>query len=407
MLAKSNRRRFREENDILSLERSNNLFVPVHLFPYCNSTIIKMLLLLLLFSVSLCAVLAIRSVWVHPLSKYPGPWLGKVSNALNYIAIVRGSRTFRQHAILQQYGSPARIGTNHLLFSDIESWTDIYGPSSNPCTKDPNVYAGFKLLDRDNLLSATDRGVHGRLRRIQAHAFSQRGLAASEGLIAEKVQRFVDITVAKSNGTPVDILPRIYQLYLDVVSHLSFGESFNCLHDKNMNAARDIKYYFSVVPLLAFVPFLRHVPLPSIREGLAGVDRLIRFSSRHVDEYLEKASALEGSSDGHLLHNLSQALDPESGYKLSRDDLVEHSVLFLAAGSGTTSGTLTFLLWECGRNEPIRIQLAQEIRAMFPDANVMPDFERASKLVGLRAVLPELLSLTGNRNICLKLSAKP
>ena len=343
--------------------------------------------LLLSFSVSLCVVVAIRRVWFHPLAKYPGPWLGKVSEILDYIAILRGSRTFRQNAILSQYGSPVRIGTDHLLYSDLGSWTDIYGPNSNPCTKDPKVYSGFTLLGRDNLLSATDRGVHGRLRRLLAHAFSLRGLAGSEGIIAEKVQRFVDVTVAQSIGEPVDILPRTYQLYLDVVSHLSFGESFDCLLDQNVSAPRDITYYFSVVPMLAFLPFLRHVPIRGIRDGLAGVNRLIEFSSRHVDEYLEKTSASEGQSpSGHLLHNLARATDPETGSKLSRDDIVEHSVLFLAAGSGTTSATLTFLLWECGRNESIRQRLAQEVRAMFPDVNVMPVFEKVSKLVSENAL---------------------
>ena len=288
--------------------------------------------------------------------------------------------------MLQRYGSPVRVGTDHLLYSDIQSWTDIYGLSASPCMKDPKVYAGFSVLGNDNILSATNRAVHARLRRLLAHSFSLRGLAPSESLIAEKVEQYVACTVQEKNGEAVDILGRTHELFLDIVSWLSFGKSFDCLGDASATARGDVAVYFSIVPLLAFVPFLRNVPIPLIQSRLEGLNRLINFSSTHVDTYLEKAgSDPDGvASSGTLLDNLTKAVDIETGTTLTRDDLIEHTILFLAAGSGTTSVTLTYLLWECGRSGLHRRRLADEIRAAFPDPSVMPDYERASQLVRSR-----------------------
>lgn len=323
-----------------------------------------MLLILLSVAAVLCVALVVRRIWFHPLSSCPGPWVGKFSDFLDFYAIVKGSRTFRHHAMLLRYGSPVRAGTNHLIFSDIQSWTDIYGPSSSPCLKDPMVYEGFSVLGNPNLLSATDRAVHGRLRRLLSHSFSLRGLADSEVIIAEKVQQYVDCTVSGNHGKEVDMLSRTYELYLDIVSWLSFGRSFDCLKGKNDTARRDIGHYFSIVPLVAFVPIARYVPLRVVQDGLAGLNRLIEFSSANVDAFLEKSESESDDTNqkGTLLNNLAKAVDPETGSKLTREDLIEHSILFLAAGSGTTSATLTFLLWECGRNEKIRGQLVDEIR---------------------------------------------
>ena len=104
------------------------------------------LLLVLLF-----AAILVKRIRFHHLSTVPGPWIGRFSDLLDIIAIDKGSRTFRRHDVLLRYRSPVRAGTDHLLVSDLQSCTDIYGPSSNPCLKDPKVYAGFSMLGNPSL----------------------------------------------------------------------------------------------------------------------------------------------------------------------------------------------------------------------------------------------------------------
>lgn len=46
------------------------------------------------------------------------------------------------------------------------------------------------------------------------------------------------------------VLERMYELYLDIVSKLSFGQSFHCLGGKTSTAYRDVQAFFTVVPAI-------------------------------------------------------------------------------------------------------------------------------------------------------------
>jgi hypothetical protein len=76
----------------------------------------------------------------------------------------------------------------------------------------------------------------------------------------------------------VDILPKKYELYLGVVSLLSFGESLDSLNGRNPSARQDVAAIFEVVPAVAFAPILRFLPIESIQSGLQGLERLKIFS---------------------------------------------------------------------------------------------------------------------------------
>jgi hypothetical protein len=109
---------------------------------------------------------------LHPLAKFPVPLLGKFSGFHSILAIVRENRTLMHYEMFKKYGSPFRMSTNELVFSDMESWSDIYGQSSNPCLKDPSLYDLFTVTGERNLLNATNRSQHAHLRRLTSYGFS-------------------------------------------------------------------------------------------------------------------------------------------------------------------------------------------------------------------------------------------
>lgn len=85
---------------------------------------------------------------------------------------------------------------------------------------------------------------------------------------------------------------------------------------------------------------------------------------------------------GTFLRNLVDARDEETGgSKLSFEDLVENTIIFLLAGSDTTAITSIYLLWECAKNPAVKKKLVDEIRDAFPDKSQTPTYEEASKLV--------------------------
>lgn len=143
----------------------------------------------------------------------------------------------------------------------------------------------------------------------------------------------------------------------------------------------------TVVPTQSFFPFLRLVPLRAVQDAYRGLDRLISFSKSTVESFIVKATQEPHFANGTFLRNLVDARDAETGSKLSSEELVENTIIFLVAGSDTTAVTTMYTLWECGRNPVIRDRLVKEIRTAFPDRDKPPTYEEASKLVGSHSML--------------------
>jgi cytochrome P450 len=333
---------------------------------------------------SLVAVI-LRRIFFHPLSKYPGPWISRFTDLPIIFSILKRRRTFRQFELLQRYGSPVRQGPNSLLFSDVDAIAHVLGQSSNPCLKDPASYDGLSATGEANVLNITDRHQHARLRRLISHSFSAKSLFGAEEFIAGKIDEYLSV-LQQTKSQSVDILGRTHELFLDIVSHLSFGESFDCLSGKTPTAHQDVQAFFTVVPAMSLAPPLKYLPVQSLRKGLQGLARLQDFSRVHVQTYMgrsaekTKTSAASGSG-GKILQQLALSVDAETGTKLTEAELVENAIIFLTAGSGTTAATLIYLIWECGRHPEVRKRLVRDIRSKFPDQAIRPTYEEAAALV--------------------------
>ncbi|KEZ42082.1 hypothetical protein SAPIO_CDS6308 [Scedosporium apiospermum] len=301
-------------------------------------------------------------VFFHQLAKYPGPLLGKFTDLPKMMAMFRMDRVTWQTKMLKKYGDPVRISTNELIFGSMKSWQDIYGQSSNPCTKEPSFYDMFTATGATSILNEIDRGQHSRLRRLVSHSFSERALLQDEAIIRQRVDVYINTVIAPAarRGESVDIYNKTMEHYLDIVSYLSFGKSFDSISGC----------------------------------GEMNHDDLDRFQDS-VKSFSEKVKADPEFAKGTFLRNLVDAEDAESGSKLSFEELVENTIIFLVAGSDTTAVTTLYTIWECGRRPAVRMKLVEEIRAAFRDPQEMPTYERASKLPYLDAVIQETLRIWG------------
>ncbi|KAJ9607707.1 hypothetical protein H2200_007785 [Cladophialophora chaetospira] len=338
-------------------------------------------------------------VFFHPLASYPGPFFAKFTELYPMLAMVKRNRIVWQYEMLQKYGSPVRVATNELFFSDMKSWSDIYGQSSSPCQKEKVFYDMFTVTGATSVLNERDKVQHSRLRRLLSHGFSLKALLQEQPLVQKKVDEYINIVIAPAaeKGQTVDIYTKLIEHYLDITSYLSFGESFDCVSGKALVTQHDMDQFMIVVPTQSFFPALRHFPIKSIQEAYRGLGKLIDFSRTRVRAFQSK---LEKEGDqfakGTFLRNLVDARDEETGgSKLTFEELVENTIIFLVAGSDTTAVTTTYVIWECGRKPEVRKKLVDEIRAAFPDPTVMPTYEETSKLPYLNAVIEEALRVWG------------
>ncbi|PTD02572.1 Cytochrome P450 monooxygenase vrtK [Fusarium culmorum] len=346
--------------------------------------------------------LVIYRIFFHPLAKYPGPFLGKFTDIIPMIYMFKTERMYNQRDMLRKYGSPVRVSTNQLYFSDMKSFADIYGQSSNPCLKEMSFYSTVTATGAHSVLNEGYRMTHARLRRLISHAFSLKALLENEVLIHQKVDELIQhvFAPAAEQGRSVDIFAKMNCHFLDIVSYLSFGESFNSLKGMGEVTHHDMDAFSIIVFSQAYVPFLRYLPIPKIRECYKGINNLINFAQNRIQETQYKIEK-EGNSfaKGTFLRHLIDARDDDTGgSRLTFLELVENTITFLVAGSETTSITTMYIMWECGKNAQIKKKLVDEIRTAFPDHGHVPTYQETANLPYLNACINETLRLWGPLN---------
>ena len=141
--------------------------------------------------------------WCHPLSKFPGPFLGSVTNWYSvYIFFTYRAHeveydltkkygtwtlTDRQQGILTIIGSVIRIQPNMVFFNDPNLLSIVYHRSVD---KDPLFYGTASLGMGLNIITAMTHDVHARLRKRIAGAFSMTSVRSMEHIIDDRVQQF-------------------------------------------------------------------------------------------------------------------------------------------------------------------------------------------------------------------------
>lgn len=81
--------------------------------------------------------IAFLTIWVtwtivydaffHPLSKFPGPVLGKFTRVPFWISGITGTQIHYMLALHEKYGSVVRFCPDELSYTDAQAWKDIYG----------------------------------------------------------------------------------------------------------------------------------------------------------------------------------------------------------------------------------------------------------------------------------------
>lgn len=328
-------------------------------------------------------------LYFHPLASYPGPLLAKITGAYQIFLLMAGRATFARYEWHKRYGPVVRVGPNELCFADQHSIRDLYGQSIKPCLKYSPFYSGISLGIADSVFTVVDRGQHARIRRLLANQFSLAGIKQCTAEVSHKIQTYCDAIrrLGDSGRRPVDLHDLTRHLYLDIISQLGFAKSFDLLLSGRSQAAQDIETYFSIAPLYGLFPLARSFPFGIFRAAREARPRVVNFVQTCIDDFRSQSNWTDSSKRGGLLKQMIEARDTEESEKsntithLSDPELIENAILFLNAGSETTSTTLLYLLWEVGTRPDVFEPLVKEIRTAFPDTSVFPDLDTALDLV--------------------------
>ncbi|MFJ9363922.1 cytochrome P450 [Nocardia sp. NPDC101769] len=245
-------------------------------------------------------------------------------------------------------------------------------------------YRGFELFFGKGLLTAD--GADWRMRRdATAPYYRAAELKSAIPEITACIEKLArNWEAVADTGKPIDIVPDLMGLAMDVVSRVILGSGIDGRRDDLVEAVR--------IALPAMVPgdLAQHVPtwlpLPYLRRvrkaRKAIVDALRAIMSDH------RQGDGDPDSMGASLFGLT---DPESGRPWHHEQILDEYRSHFLAGHETTGCGLAWTLYELGRNPAIRARLRTELDDVLGGA--APTADDVDRLPYLQQVVKESLRL--------------
>lgn len=267
----------------------------------------------------------IYRLYFHPLAKYPGPFLAKITDAYQLYHAWKGDRHlefWRQH---EQYGRVVRFGPNSVSFNTNTALKEIYGFKSN--VRKAEFYDAF-VHPAPNTHNARDKQLHARKRRVLSHGFSDGAMKEMERYILANVRTFCEqVGLGASNESkgwtvPKNMADWCNYLAMDILGDLCFGKAFHMLERP------DNRYALELVSLAT----TRHLIVSEL--GLSFKSRssnpvTVRYSSNCWKTRLGQGPLSPNRSWSCQVHGLQQvAID--GTYQARRRDRQERLFLLPA-----------------------------------------------------------------------------
>jgi hypothetical protein len=216
----------------------------------------------------------------HPLAKYPGPVLARVSRLWATRNTIQGHQHLISNALFERYGNVVRTGPDHLIIRDASAVPVVLGTkagwsrgprASLPCphfsTRPHRIYrTGYNVFlpygHAGGILDVRDPTAHATRRRIWDRAFTPAALKSYRPLLEARVEQLITQLAARTE-TPIDIMQWFSFVTIDFMGDFAYGGLFNTttrgrddagVHEFGLVATR-------FVDILGTLPWMRPIAL--------------------------------------------------------------------------------------------------------------------------------------------------
>ncbi|MCJ1443830.1 MAG: hypothetical protein MMC23_004330 [Stictis urceolatum] len=338
-------------------------------------------------------------LFFHPLAKYPGPWLAKVSDLYGVYHNVRGQLHIKTEEGHQKYGPLIRQGPNKLVANSAQALHQLY--YSNDVVKSEGYVTMLPSKGAFNVFTAVDKGMHRFKRKILDQGFSDRSIKAFEPRILNQIDQFVRnfttsaSTSASSKGwsAPVNMTSACRHLGYDIMGEFGFGQSFD-LQTKTANHFLIDAVEATATRAGAYVQYPR---LKSLNLEILVARRLYVMRKKYLDlmsSLVKSRRALANDARNDLFSHAVDAKDPETGRQFSEDELWAESRFLLIAGADTASTSLASLFFYLTGNPDVYEKLAKEVRSTFKSPEEIRMGPKINSCTYLRAVIDEAMRMS-------------
>ncbi|THH31228.1 hypothetical protein EUX98_g2944 [Antrodiella citrinella] len=337
------------------------------------------------FSALLTSIGLYRLSPFHPLSRYPGPIKLKLSSLFVYHMAIKGDRHKYIQRLHEEYQSDVlRIGPNELIFREASAIAPMMG--TDGLAKGPG-YDGRSLFRvHRNLISWTDPVQHFKRRKAWTRGTNTVALKDYEPVIAARASQLVDLLLRRSGGT-VNLSECICYFAFDFMGDMAFGGGYEFMQEGDVRGTlHAMEGSIKVGMLMESIPwFSYHMHLiPSI------ATRFRNFSA------VGKARATQRIQKGALVKDLFHYLNNDDGAEPVNPTLEVVSAegaLVILAGSHTTSGVLSSVMYLLAKYPEVYKKLQQEVDKFYPPGEDALDNKYYVEMRYLEAVINETLRL--------------
>ncbi|ETS84534.1 hypothetical protein PFICI_02559 [Pestalotiopsis fici W106-1] len=318
--------------------------------------------------------------FLHPLARYPGPFLAKFTNAYASYHGWKGDIHLDMWRSHQKYGDYVRYGPNKLMFNTAEGLRDIYSLTAAPKFLKSQGYAPM-VHRAPNTLTIRGGKDHSRRRRIMAQGVSEKAQRGYEHRIANHINKFCDLAFPASDNDgadnwsePKDMAKWCNYLSFDIMADVVFGAKYNLLGNERFRYVVET-IDRSNVRMGALIQFPKFAAMKIdkyiFRDAIVARNRFVKFVLRVVKDRLEKGKTTSidihsaTSDDADVFANLAAAKDPETGEGFQPDEIAAESSTLIVAGSDTSSTAFASVLFYLADNKEEYAKAAAEVRSKF------------------------------------------
>ncbi|QFY08665.1 cytochrome P450 [Nonomuraea phyllanthi] len=232
-----------------------------------------------------------------------------------------------------------------------------------------------------------DEPVWGHAHRILMPAFSQRSMKAYYPQMLEVAEQLVE-SWAGRQGEDLPVSDDMTRLTLDTISLTGFGYRFHSFDSPELHP------FLRAMGGALTEAMLRNQQLPFVTRLKRGHEetyrRDIATMQALVDDVIRRRRAEGATGSKDLLGLMLEASDPQSGARLSDENIRNQVLTFLIAGHETTSGLLSFALYNLLREPHTLARAYDEVDRLLP-GDEPPSYETIMKLDVIPRILEETL----------------
>ena len=184
------------------------------------------------------------------------------------------------------------------------------------------------------------------------------------------------------------------RLTLELILSTAFGVDTNIQVGENIEMLENAKRFFQVPPI---VRRLARLPVVGTILGflarLRGILNYFRDLAQHVIKTRRQLGATGRKDLLQLMMNAYDEKTAENVGRLTDDEIVAQSILFLLAGSDTTGNTLSFTVYFLAMNPDVQEKLRKHIKEAMESTADESMYDVAKSIEYLDCVIKETLRL--------------